>query len=272
MSDWSLYGKAIGVTNYPAGGVSVTSDVSTANTYGAWVQMVASLPYDSMLIPQIIGNSIAKELLFDIGVGAAGSEVVLVDGILRSYTTGGEQSGVVFPLPIVAPAGTRVAFRCAASAADRTMLASCLAVHFGHFGQEFLCTLSDTYGKVAADTGGTEIDPGASANTDGDWVELAASSTRDSKALVFCIGNKGNAVRAAYTWSLDIAVGAAGSEIEIVSDYGLWTAAAADSVGPYISPIFPIPIPIGTRISARAKCTGTDATDRLFDIVIYTFS
>jgi len=51
----------------------------------------------------------------------------------------------------------------------------------------------------------------------------------------------------------------------------LFSSSAVDFTVPMTVGYFQRKIPAGTRIAARAQCSGTDATDRLFDVLLYGF-
>lgn len=276
MGDWTLYGQAHKATVYPGGGsyhVSLAPHASSANTKGSWTQIVAALPYDSILIPQVTVTANFYEWLFDIGIGGAGSEVVLVSNLHFDCAVAYAQSmGYMYPIPIIVPSGTRIAFRSQCSFANKPYYTCVTAIHVGGFAKEMLCNSSTTYGDATADSGGTSIDPGAIASTDGSWVQLTAATTAPCKAFFLCIGNQGNTGRSDYAWKMDVAVGAAAAEQEIVSDFVLYSSSYNSIIVPNRTPIFPITIPIGTRISVRAMCNGTGTDDRKFDVILYTFS
>jgi hypothetical protein len=81
-------------------------------------------------------------------------------------------------------------------------------------------------------------------------------------------GNQANQLMSTANWSIDIATGGAGAETVIVPD--LICASLASTVDGVVPSAFAVPVHIvtGTRIAARAKCTITDATDRLIDLIL----
>ena len=87
--------------------------------------------------------------------------------------------------------------------------------------------------------------------------------------LAFAIGNITNAARASYTWLLDIAIGAAASEVNIVENFSLVASSGSDNIVPQAVYMLPVNIPAGTRLSAQAQCSGINGTDRIFDIILY---
>jgi hypothetical protein len=210
------------------------------------------------------------DVLFDIGIGAAGSERVLVGNLPASSVNDGSRIESHYLIPILVPAGTRISAR--SQCTYTTVLGPYLsmrAVGFGGFGDTVPLAKCTTIGADTSDTGGKEIDPGSVADTKGSWIEMSTSLTDGAKGFLIGIGNKLNVARTVYDWTLDIGIGAAGSEVAIIEDYRLSTK--ANVMTPRMSPLYPIAIPAGTRISARAQCSGTDSTDRLFDLILYFF-
>lgn len=105
--------------------------------------------------------------------------------------------------------------------------------------------------------GGTSMTAGA-ANVKGAWAQLFATAPFDvfGMTINWCNNSASAAVR---NWLFDIGVGGAGVEVPIISNMmGTWTTTvlSAGTVPWY----FPLRIPAGTRISARAQCSTAAAT------------
>ena len=133
-------------------------------------------------------------------------------------------------------------------------------------------SLVTAYGANVADTGGVSVDPGASISTKGAYSEIVSSTTFPISALVIGIGNQNNLARAVAQWYIDIAVGAGGSEMIIIPDIMIRCVGSGYKIWPQFSPTYPISILVGSRIAVRAECTMNDATDRIFDVVLYGIS
>lgn len=104
---------------------------------------------------------------------------------------------------------------------------------------------------TAGSTGGTHVDPSASANTNGSYVQLIASTASDCSwvivsLLMFASGTTG------ATFAYDIAIGAAAAEQNIISDL---TICGPTSLIRTSMSSFPICIPAGTRLSARCQAS-----------------
>lgn len=242
-----IFGSTIAVAA-SAGNLGIAPNAGgTANTNGAWSQIVASSPLDcQMACLQVMGVASTTAVVgisIDIGIGAAASEVVLAADLMNWYRVTGDYitaNSVVIPLAI--PEGTRIAVRAQASiATPGTTLQVNLILFDTGFGMPEGCAGVDAIGFTAASTTGTTITPGA-AGAKGTYVQLVASTARDYCGFFFSV----NTGTAAGNRSMDAAVGAAASEKIIIPDmpnfnqyFTAWT------------PYYPVPVPAGQRLSAR---------------------
>lgn len=115
-----------GAATADSGGVSVDPG-ATINTKGAWSEIVASAVRDHHALLVAFGCQInagrgTATYLFDIGIGAAGSEVVAIPD-LPVHQGAGPAMFPRSPEPIAVgiPAGSRIAARCQASVASVTV-------------------------------------------------------------------------------------------------------------------------------------------------------
>lgn len=241
--------------------------VSVANTKGGWTELIASTPQPAdMLFLYLMHSGTSSQCLIDIGIGGAGSEVVVASDIFMDnerYSSG--CGGQVIPVPIHVPEGVRLAVRFQASSTAETLYVGCVMTHGGWYvGKGFAKQIGE--GLLAASSRGTDVDPGGTANTKGSWQELVASTSENYAAFWMSIGWSANSAATASTqWLIDIALGAGGSEVIIAGDLCLQVEAIADRQCYSLLPVMHVPIAAGTRVAVRAQSTETDATDRLFD-------
>jgi len=245
----------------------------SANTKGAYTQWVASSSFasDGIILSGIAGGTAQGDYLIDIATGAAASESDKIANfpLSRQVSVPTQAQSVIFPLQIAA--GTRIAARQQSTTTTGVIRAS------AHIIKKDTVSFHDmtecvTYGANTADSGGTSVDPGASTNTKGAYSEISASTSADIKWLMVCIQNQNNTTRLSANYLLDIATGAAAAESVIISNIYLVATAESDTILPhYIGP-FPVEIPAGTRLSARAQSGINDATDRLFDVILLGFN
>lgn len=248
-------------------GTAVTANAS-ANTKGSYTQLIASTGFDANgIIIMLDDMTAAVDYLIDIAVGAAASEVVKISNLLATGGTGSIVYGAYYYFPIRIAAGSRISARCQCSTGGNIIRVSALLLGNSMQGAEGLAVVTP-YGDTTADSGGISIDPGGTVNTKGSYTQITASTTYPIRFLVFAIGNQLNNIRTSQSWLVDIAVGAAASEVVKIPNIPLNCSTSPDIITPQTMCI-PVNIPAGTRLSVRAMSDGNDATDRLFDIVLY---
>lgn len=241
----------------------------TPHNKGSWVELIASTTYNSSLIGLSHRNGNQNlAFLYDIGIGAAASEKVIIPNVLvNSNAASADVTGMTI-IPYHIPSGTRVAARCQATVSAFVMNVGVYLIAGG-----FETEIGETqpvvvYGDTPASTTGTNVDSGGTVNTKGSYSQLTASTTQDHRGFFFCLAGNANTGTSA-SFLIDIAVGAAASEKVILPDYYVFTITALAGTYTSISPYFPIQIPSGTRLSIRSQCSTTTSTDRQFDAVIY---
>lgn len=260
-------GNCSGTTtsNNVTSGYRTVSASATANAKGAWTELIASTveDYDCLLVGYSISASNTSHLI-DIGVGAAAAEQVVMADI---HTSTGNNLTEWIVIPRAIPAGTRISTRGQCSTASGQFRVGVVGMKGGWRwppgGGDIV-----TWGANAADSGGTPIDSGATANTFGAWVQLVASTAQDVHAVCLRTGGVNNTAPTAGQGLLQIGVGAAAAE-QGLFEVPFSVSTVADNYGPMPDVWFPVSIPAGTRVAARWMSTVTDATDRIMDVVAY---
>lgn len=237
------------------------------NTKGAYLQLVAATTFEASGLIVVLGNNqLYTDNLVDIAVGAGGSEQIIASNLLCSTR---EKAQAVYYLPIRIPVGSRIAARYQAAdvSGGRVMYATATLLAAPFLPGAPLSQIT-TYGAATGDSGGTAVDPGGSANTKGSYAQIDASTSRAIRSLIVAFGCANNSALTAAEGLVDVAVGAAASEQIILPD--LWIRYSdQENLAPCVYGPFQVNIPAGTRISVRAQCSITDATDRIFDVVLY---
>jgi hypothetical protein len=106
--------------------------------------------------------------------------------------------------------------------------------------------------NAGADTtasAGTAVTSNASANTKGSYSQLIASTANDACGLLVTSGPSSTTGR----WSVDIAIGGAGSEVIVAADL-MFNFSGSGLAQSAMTCFVPLNIPAGTRIAARAQC------------------
>lgn len=269
-------GTSVGFVAASTTGTQVLAN-ATANTLGSWVQIIASTAADCcMLGIHISGfSSNGPNGAVDIGIGAAASEVIILQQLMVSYFDANGAADALFLIPVNIPAGTRIAARCQVDHASDGVWVD-LTLFDGAFTQVDGFAGVDSIGFVAGTTVGTQLDPGAVANTKGAYAQLTASTSRDYAGLFFVFDGLGQITGTIHNtdnFAIDVAIGGAGSEQIIIPNIGTQKVyeGTLNEVGfiPMLTHIKWIPIPSGTRIAARCQCSTNTATERLMGITAY---
>jgi len=274
MGDWPLRGRAGRVRgSIPC--TTVTTGVGANIKSPSWVELVASTEVGGFHDITIMGGDKYGDMLVDIAIGPAGSEVVLISNLYHRLVNASThlRNSSYYRLPIYIPAGTRISAKSQSTYnnANNIEVFSTISEQ-GGFGAENQLALCKTYGANTSDSGGTSVDPGATINTKGSWVELSSALEYDVKGLIITSGCQNNTYRATCTWGVDIGIGTSGSEVELISSLPFAVHAYGDVITPNFTELLEVNIPKNTRLVARAQCTISDATDRLLDIIAYAFS
>lgn len=259
--------------NPVAYGTATTTAGTPAFTKGSWSQVTASTTADSTWAQVMIrcAASPGPASVIDIGIGAAGSEVVVAANLIYSAVY---VRTVDYLLPLQIPAGTRIAVRSSSSTASEVNA----VVQFVTFDDTFISTGGpsgvDTYGFVSATNLGTLIDPGVTPNTKGSYAQLTASTTDDIAGFFMGFDNQTDPASGSVGnlyWLVDIAVGGAGSEQPILPNYLLfgYSVNGIALVNNMASPYFPMKIPAGSRLAARSQCSTATSPDRRMGITFY---
>jgi hypothetical protein len=240
------------------------------NTKSAYTEISSSTSADAeAILVAVFTGGADGDVLFDVATGAASSETDIISNVYMCDNNSTSQVTRYYYFPVAIASGTRVSMRYQATNLNCDVYA---LIHLldGASTISLANCAATTYGAVTADSAGTGLDPGGTANTKGSYTELEDSTTDDIDWLMVVVGGQNNTARTFATWLIDIATGAAASESIVVPDVFSQTG-AADVVTPTVIGPFPVTITTGTRIAARCSCTINDATDRLIDVQVIGF-
>lgn len=261
MSNWPLARASISYGE-------VTANVGpsgTANTKSAWVELVAAAPAGVQGVVLRWGPPSTEYpdlVAVDIGVGGAGSEVVVAHDIMMLDQPYGA-ARCSWVLPIALPAGQRVAIR-AQSAGTATATVPYIVEFVRGTG---LWPVGGStilaHGYNASTTNGTTLQHGGYGY--GTAVEMVASLTR--RALGFAIGmvGQGNNDFGGRYSSARVRLGASGPligpSVAFQSSRNVWT------LGQPLQ-FFPVAIPAGAALYLEAY--NSDGWTPQRDFVLYT--
>lgn len=266
MADWGIKSDGYKTSQQ---NVLITCHAS-ANTKGSWAQVIASTAFTGYVSVAYTGLALNYAYAVDIGIGEAGSEVVIAANLIFEWTGTYGIATNYFDIPILLPVGTRVAVRGQCTAGGQVAIISVNHTAVSGFTRQPLFSAVDTYGFTAADSGGTAVDPGSTANTAGAWAQFSAACTATYRAIIVAASVGSDQIRSDAYFYVEVGVGAAGSEIILVK-HALRSHTAADYILPAYSNLIPVSIPAGTRIAVRLTCNINTDGDRLADVVLHFF-
>jgi len=255
---------------YPlaASGPTIGSGAS-AWTFGSWVEVVPAntITVDFSLLAVICfidpaaAIDVRHEGLLEIGIGAAGSEVTIVQVPFSYFIDSAaghcmEQVIEIYPRKI--PANSRVALRIADDVASALTYGGCKIQYF-----EALDTYSDD--KISCyPTASAGVQPVSSATAWawGSWVELVPPNTIagpfDITDINFLFPPVGLTKDVRYQAVIQIGVGAAGSETPIIS---LPVHFLSDTLVDHVPDNQVVFLPVPRRVAANSRVAVRAAND-----------
>lgn len=273
MGDWPLRGEGQRWSDWvdagqPSASTGITLDAhATPNTEAAsWTEIDAAVAVDCdllLIVVRFVGNN--RDWLLDLAVGAASSEQAFLTDFPLSNAASSLVSHIALPVRI--KAGERISARIRSTAASAQLI---LGLIYCDSNRSAALGRATTYGVATADSGGTEVDPGGTANTKGSWAEIASSTANPMKEMIVCFGSQAGNTRATANWVVDIGLGAGGSEQLLVPNLGLRAVTSGPQV-PACTPPIPVNIPAGSRLVARAASNINTSVSRLIDVAVVGF-
>ncbi len=128
-----------------------------------------------------------------------------------------------------------------------------------------LCNASANGAVTSGTTGGTAVDPSATADTKSAYVQLIAATGSDC-CWIDVISSIYSSPTTGTVFSCDIAIGAGGSEKIIIADLVL---GGPTNIVRMNHAHFPICIPAGTRIAARTQASAASETGYNVSVEIF---
>lgn len=241
-------------------GTAVQDSRTSSGAFGAWSQLIATTDYDAIGV-YLYCRPTGHYWNYELGVGAAASEVSV--GAVACAASG--NGGQFFYAPIFIPAGSRLAIRGGTQSsynADTTAVAYLVRAQPSMLRKSYRGTL---YGVSAGVQ--TTLDAGATANTKAGYTQITASTTRDAKGFSLFLCTPASQTNNT-TYLVDLAIGAAASEIVILPNLLCVSKAydyfcAPGNVGPIWTPI-----PAGSRLAMNIQCSSNTAADRKLQAAI----
>ncbi len=226
------------------GGAKTVTASATPHAKGAWTQLVASTSGAANLLSFVVtcnANATDTATLLDVGIGAAGSETVIIPDIAVGGTL-----QMPIQVPVKIPSGTRIAFRAQSAVASRavTLLAGSYLADYSN-DAALIPTSVDVLGVDTATSTGT-----AMSGSSGTWVQIVASTTKDYIAFDV-VPSVTDTDTASGAITYELGVGAAGSE-QTIGQITARTTISEQIVGrPNMVVLFGREVPSGSRLAIK---------------------
>jgi hypothetical protein len=258
---WPLNGGGFSQTGGSNTGSSTPTTVTggTANTKGAWTQMIASTTYDAYGVvlatrEGIDASAQNRACLVDIGIGGSSSEAVLIPDVVVGQNTGSRR----IEIPMYVPAGSRISCRVAGATASQAIELSVNVVNSGGWWHPYNLCRAVAYGIDATGSTGTALATPGGTNTKGAWTQLVASTTNPIRYLVCMLTGTNTSTWASSNVLADFGVGGAGSEQVLFADLPMKITSTEYVQYAMLGGL--VNIPTGSRLVARFQAS--DITDQ----------
>lgn len=261
---------------YVSTGLTMTPSAAAGNgiagpgsawTSTAWSQLIASTATAIILAGVTAKQLTGVEMEIDIGVGGAGSEVVV--GTLRTADQNTNFAPYIlpFPLPISGiGSGQRVSWRLRLGSSSTSTVN--LTLLYYATGSIATATVTAKPSKVypSAADGIALNNASAAAWTNTAWAELVASTA----AAIVVAGLIVRPIVSSFDWEVDLGIGIAGAEVVLTTFRG-HTFLVGGAVGPQFFPHIPMfdAIPSGSRLAVRFRKSAVNSGDNRVALLYY---
>jgi hypothetical protein len=266
----------------PQAGTSQLTSVTltgsgTAHTKGNWGQIDAAIPAGVKgLIVSVNATNLAAtntSMLMDIGVGGAGSELVVVANLGIGYKqNAGHMAGWIEYIPLALPDGVRLAARIQGAVVSDTAVTSWQYVIDQGIHPVRSFAACETMGADTGTSRGVTVTANATINTPGAWAEIVASTPTPIHALLPTIQANGQTTMVTRFETIEIGVGGAGAEQIIIPKIGYRVSSTSEELNPYLllalSGLVDVNIPVGSRLAARVTSSVASTTT---DVILHGF-
>lgn len=238
----------------PSGTQGTAITPATANK-GSWAQLIAATTHTTygilICINSNTASSTSRNTVVDIGIGAAGSEIVVIADLLggnaANYNSPG--SGIWYYFPIALEAGVRVAARARSTVTTGFRVFVQLMQEPANPSLIKKASYVETLG--VAGTAGTSVTPGTTAESE--WILLGTTSRRCWFWQVGAQVRTEDTSHVGAAVHIDLAEGD-GTNFNVILQDAVFTTASSESHT--LSPLTigcEYPVPEGRNIYVRAQ-------------------
>lgn len=242
----------------------------SAHTKGSWTQVIAATTSDAHVLWLALtvvtnANTVDTSTLLDVGIGAGGSEVVIVQNLAVGCKA--TTFANLYEIPVSVPGGSRVAIRCQSAVTSKTVACQLTLGTLPH-SRLSPAAIDDLGSNTATSRGVTVANP-AGANTKGAWTDIVTSTSKPYGALAIGVQDAGSTGITAGDAVVDVGYSNdAGSTYAVLSGGGdlPFRTTVSESWDPYGTYLIPATIPAGSRLAARYA---RSAATMPLDVILY---
>jgi hypothetical protein len=237
-----------------AQGTSVTPGTSNK---GNWAQLIASTTAGSygllICINSNTASTASRNTITDIGIGASGSELVLIPDLISGNAAGYTLGSIWYYFPVFVPAGSRIAARGQGTVTTAyRVYVQTLQLPL-NASQIRKASFVDALGVSGVN--GTTVTSGTT--NEGAWVSLGTTTSRLWWWQVGIQVVNTDTSHNTSAYHIDLAVGDSTTRDPIITDLQFITNASEYASNPPLSAGVEYPCPIGSEIWVRAQCSGS---------------
>jgi len=236
-------------------GTTITASATPHALTGTETQIIAATTYEAEWIRIAFNNTAIgatnTDSLFNLYIGAGGSEVLFIDSLLAGWSAGadGGNPNRSYWFPVRIPRGTRLSGELRALIASDTVN---VLIELGvSNGRHWVGSGVETLGEDTAASEGTDVTPGGA--SEGSYVTIGTTGRRYRYITPGVMGNNDTTIVTGHV-AWDIGVGSAayqGLDDWLTHDDGAEIQAANWDMGWWCD------IPSGTALQMRGQHAGT---------------
>lgn len=217
-----------------ASGTALTSP-ATANTKGAYVQILSAIAFDAYGIyvqaTDLFSGAGGTDSLMDVGVDPAGGtaySIVIPDLLFSGASPYGVSCGVSYYFPLWIRAGSSIAIRTQSAKTSNTCGMTVRVFGKPRDPKLAKCgTYVTSFGVNAATSGGTSVTPGTT--SDGSWTVIGSALAKPHWWWQMGMGSA-LVLTGSTTYAADLGVGVVGGPQLVIQDQ-VWTGASTGCTG-----------------------------------------
>lgn len=176
--------------------------------------------------------------------------------IAQDIAIGGALAYAVWDIPVSVPIGSRLSISIRSAVASKSVTMGMMVIGGGSTIESGYKAV--TYGQVTTGSRGTTLTAPGTVNTAAAWTVITAATTSPMRWLLVGVSTPNTTTVVSADHLVDVGVGASGVEALVLTN--IPCGIATNGVN-FPSPLlFPVSIPVGSRLVARYRGTSISTT------------